>query len=330
MRALITGGAGFVGRHLTNQLVEAGWHVMIVDPIIAGGGGRLPDKQDRVIFHREDCREFFRWHKLAEFDAVFHLAAVIGGRESIDNNPLAVADDLSIDAAMFQWASDSIGPHVVYFSSSAAYPVALQTAAAYRPLTEHDIDLDDVRSPDATYGWSKLTGEILARQAMEKYGIPVTIYRPFSGYGPDQDLAYPVPSICRREARRQPGEPATVWGAGTQLRDFVHIDDICRAVLRTWHVSGLTLNLSSGVGTSFVDVARLAAGDPDLEVLNDIDKPAGVFGRVGAAGRQAAHGIRHTVPLLDGLAGCVDYWTARLTLERGVVSVEDMRAAHGL
>jgi len=89
---------------------------------------------------------------------------------------------------MFNWAVNTKQKKIIYYSSSAAYPVKLQRKP-YK-LKEFDINLNDVRNPDFTYGWTKLTGEILAQFA-RKQGIDVYVFRPFSGYGEDQDLTYP-------------------------------------------------------------------------------------------------------------------------------------------
>src|SRR5262249_23155557 len=87
----------------------------------------------------------------------------------------------------------------------------------------------NIGKPDMTYGWSKLTGEYLATLAASRYGIHVACVRPFSGYGEDQDLSYPVPAIADRAAGRE--NPLTVWGTGKQARDFVYIDDCIEAML---------------------------------------------------------------------------------------------------
>src|SRR5882762_4540552 len=82
--------------------------------------------------------------------------------------------------------------------------------------------------PDMTYGWAKLTGEVLAGYAIQA-GLQVQVFRPFSGYGEDQALDYPFPSFIDRALRW--AEPFEIWGDGTQTRDWIHIDDIVGATL---------------------------------------------------------------------------------------------------
>ena len=129
-----------------------------------------------------------------------HAAAIVGGRAKIDGNPLALAVNLELDAAMFQWALRTRPGRVVYLSSSAAYPVGLQGTRDHRPLLEGDIQVDDFwpvfGTPDALYGWAKLTGERLAALARAE-GVPVSVVRPFSGYSHDQSEDYPFPAFAR-------------------------------------------------------------------------------------------------------------------------------------
>jgi nucleoside-diphosphate-sugar epimerase len=146
---------------------------------------------------------------------------------------------------------------VVYFSSSAAYPIKLQTSGSNIKLKESDIDLTNVSNPDLTYGWAKLTGEYLAQFAQAE-GIKVHVFRPFSGYGTDQDLSYPFPSYIKRGVDR--ADPFDIWGDGTQVRDFIHIIDIVKAVDAAITQDYLQpLNLGNSEAVSFNEFAELVA-----------------------------------------------------------------------
>jgi len=94
---------------------------------------------------------------------------------------------------------------------------------------------------------AKLSGEYLAGFAAKEYGLDVIVYRPFSGYGEDQDLTYPFPSIVRRAVRRE--SPFVVWGSGKQLRDFIHIDDVVEAVFVTCDNYGPVRPSTWGLGS---------------------------------------------------------------------------------
>lgn len=322
-KSLVTGGCGFVGRHLIARLLADGHEVHCVDPIVPLSGGLAPEQWPlfnpldfkNFHFYRQDCRDWFRQSGDAGFDYAFHLAAMVGGREMIENNPLAVADDLSIDAQYWQWAVKARPAKNVVFSSSAAYPVELQRPAGYVLLKEEMITFENrIGMPDMTYGWAKLTNEYLAKLAFEKHGLRSVCYRPFSGYGEDQDSSYPFPGICRRVLANRGAPEITVWGSGRQMRDFIHIDDCVRGILTTMDQidDAAALNLSTGLYTSFIEFARIAAElcgfAPDIKGMSD--KPEGVFARGGDTARQRGLGFTPAIPFREGIARALAWYGA--------------------
>ncbi|MDZ4815074.1 MAG: NAD-dependent epimerase/dehydratase family protein [Verrucomicrobiota bacterium] len=320
-KILITGGAGFVGRHFVDHFLKAGDEVHCVDPIVDFTGGIDPSNwpfsnpmQDKNFhFHKMDCREYFKKFQDNDFDYSLHLAAMVGGRLMIENNPLAVADDLSIDAEYWQWAARTRPKKTICFSSSAAYPVEFQKRQDYKLLTEDMIKFDGatIGQPDMSYGWAKLTHEYLAKLAYEKNGLCSVVYRPFSGYGEDQDMTYPFPSICARVLKNINAKEITVWGTGDQMRDFIHIDDCVRGVISTMDKinDASAINLSTGIYTSFKGLASLAA---ELEGFNPVivgtsDKPEGVFARGGDTQKQEALGFKYVISLKDGVSAALKW-----------------------
>jgi len=314
-KIFITGGAGFVGRHFVKRFLELGDEVHCVDNIAPLTGGIDPDHgwpffnpldYSNFHFYRKDCRLFFNENKDKDFDYCFHLAAIVGGRLMIEDNPLAVAVDLSLDASYWEWAKVAKPAKTVCFSSSAAYPIKYQSQNHYVLLKEDMIDFNtDIGMPDMSYGWAKLTCEYLAHLAFEKYGLKSVIYRPFSGYGEDQDNVYPFPSICKRVLEHQ-GEPTLhVWGTGDQMRDFIHIEDCVDAVLKTMDLidNAGAINLSTGILTSFKQFAKMAAEIQGYspEILGMTDKPSGVFARGGDAEKQRKLGVEHKIGLKTGI-----------------------------
>lgn len=261
MKALVTGSAGFIGTHITRTLRAAGWHVTAID--IAAKAGPL------------DAREFFR-HDAGRYDAVVHCAAVVGGRRVMDWTPVRHAQNLEIDAALFGWAQRARPGRVVYFSSSCAYPVALGQPG--RLLREDDITWPPGPDmmPDKLYGWAKLTGEFMALTAAEG-GVPVSIVRPFSVYGPGMNDGFAVSGFFEQIQRR--ADPVEIWGDAGQIRDYIHVRDVAQAVLAiiTQGVDG-PVNLGTGRATSLRALARmmLAAAGQVAEIKVDPGMPAGV------------------------------------------------------
>ena len=324
MRILVTGGAGFVGRHLISRLLlEPNTSIVCVDNLTSGTGGIHPSvwlskeilKSNIFEFIQQDCREYFR-NQICDFDEIFHLAAIVGGRAVIEGNPILVASDLAIDSDMWNFTATNLQTKVINFSSSAAYPVELQKSENWRTLRESDIDFDKMQfgKPDLSYGWAKLTSEFLGKLAFQSKGIKSVTYRPFSGYGYDQDLNYPFRAICSRALSLQKNATTfEVWGSGNQLRDFIHIEDCITGILQTKDkiFDGSPVNLGTGVGTSFKTLASMMLEELDLQGTNVIglsDKPEGVFARVAdttfaeslgfTAGKTLVEGIRESLDLL--------------------------------
>jgi nucleoside-diphosphate-sugar epimerase len=282
MRALITGSAGFVGRHMATELERRGWDVQRCD--IADGLDAL------FLFTVERDR----------FDLVVHAAASAPHRAAIDGEAEHFARNVHLDAAMFDWAVRTGQGRVLYLSSSAAYPIRLQDGR-YGPLYEQDIHIDEADEPDAAYGWTKLTGERLAAAARRK-GVPVTVVRPFSGYGEDQSENFPFRAIVERVKRRE--DPLAIWGDGRQVRDWIHIDDVVAGALAVAE-SGTEdpVNLCTGVGTSMLGLATLAClqAQHSAMITALLDKPAGVAYRVGDPARFHEF-YKPTVTLAEGVA----------------------------
>jgi len=321
-KVLVTGGAGFVGRHIVERCLKLGYEVHCVDKVAPLTGGLLPEKWPLFCpldfknfhFYHEDCREFFKRVRDTDFDYGFHLAAMVGGREMIENNPLAVADDLSIDAHYWQLAKETRPKKTICFSSSAAYPIKFQRSEGYKLLTEDMISFEaDIGMPDMSYGWAKLTCEYLAKLAYARHGLKSIIYRPFSGYGEDQDDSYPFPAICKRVLSNRGKSVITVWGSGKQMRDFIHIDDCVEAVFRTMDKidNADAVNLATGIYTSFIDFAKLAAEICGFypEVRGTSDKPEGVFARAGDPTKLKKLGFEPTISLRRGIERGLEWFS---------------------
>lgn len=238
-QALVTGAAGFVGRHMVAALKDRGYHVVRWD-----------------ILEGNNALDLFR-RPTFPFDLVVHAAAAEPHRAAIDNSPMNMAKNLELDAAMFGWAARTGQKRVLYLSSCAV--------------------LD---GPD-DYGWTKLTGERMVTAA-RRAGIPVTVVRPYSGYGEDQSEDWPFGAFVARARRRD--NPFVIWGDGTQVRDWIHIDDIVAAALALVDndVDG-PVSLCTGRGTSMAELVGLVCAEasyrPDIELRTDM--PAGAASRIG-------------------------------------------------
>ncbi len=319
MMVYISGVAGFVGRHFAKRLADEGHYVVGCDDFSTGipveQWGFSPELKTSFHISREDFRGALRGSLVAsDYDLIIHCAAVVGGRAKIDGDPLAIANNLSIDADFWRWVvrSKNKAQRIVYFSSSAVYPVDLQQEQTHCALSEDLVAFGKrMGMPDQTYGFAKLAGEYLARHAVKTYGTNAVIYRPFSGYGEDQSLDYPFPSIVRRVADKE--HPITVWGNGNQVRDWIHISDIVEAVLSTCFTlpAGTTMNLGSGIGTSFRELVTLACelvGHKSV-ICPQPEKPSGVFRRQADVFFMHQH-YKPRITLEEGVARMISYLSA--------------------
>lgn len=328
---LITGGCGFVGRHMCKRYHDLGYYVVAVDNLTSDGS-KDPDSWPKHLFINDSmdfvflymsCDEFFQY-KVPYFgpepkwDIVIHLAAIVGGRNTIENEPLHVAEDLAIDSSFFLWASkQKHAPSlIVYFSSSAAYPLDMQSESSvqYRSLTESDLVVStqggQIGTPDLSYGWAKLTGEFLAQLAREKHGLNIAIYRPFSGFGEDQDDCYPFMSILNKVRK---GNEVEIWS--DSFRDFVYIEDVVDCVVETMEKVAqdkTVLNIASGVPTRFSELAKTIAheirgNNSNIVIKIANDRPKGVYYRVGDVTKSKEYG-----------------WCAKTSLQEAIRKINEL------
>jgi nucleoside-diphosphate-sugar epimerase len=260
-----------------------------------------------------DVKGPVRYAQHDTYDLVVHLAYVVGGRAGIDGNRSALAENVRLDSELFRWAVTTKQPHVLYFSSSAAYPIELQSGYADPDLgipANYRLHEDDCNQysglPDADYGWAKLTGERLAANARAQ-GVTVSVVRPFSGYGSTQSRDYPFTAILERAENGD----NTVWGPPGQTRDWIHIDDVVKGALAVADLDAAVLgwcgpvNLCTGVPTEMGALSlkiQEIAGVRGPRIVNYLeDKPTGVMYRVGDPTKMLRY-----------------YYTPQISLEEGI------------
>jgi nucleoside-diphosphate-sugar epimerase len=302
--ALVTGSQGFIGRYFAKYLSEElGYTVYAFDNKPSIGG------------ESRDANEFFRSESTVaniRYDLVVHAAYHVGGRAAIDGNPSVLALNLALDANMFDWAVRTKQKHVLYFSSSAVYPVELQTGKIRKTtvrLAEDHACIDLPLLPDARYGWAKLTGEKLAEAAREQ-GLTVTVVRPFSGYAWNQSMDYPFPSIVKRVMDRE--SPVDVWGSGLQVRDWIHVSDVVAGAMAMVEADVHTVNLGTGIGTSMSTLIRMAMREAghEGEIRPLRNKPDGVMERVADVSRMEKY-YKPRILIEDGIREAVQKWGLR-------------------
>lgn len=237
MKALITGGAGFIGSNIAELLRANGHDVAVLDNLMSGYQANLDGLA--VQFVRGDVRDAALVSKLAAgMDVIFHLAASVGNKRSLDH-PITDSEINVLGTLNVLEAARHAGVRKVVFSSSAGIFGELKTL----PIRE-----DHPLEPDTPYGASKLAGEKLCLAYSKQYALECVCLRYFNVYGPRQRFdAYGnvIPIFVHQILR---GEAITIFGDGEQTRDFINVRDVARANYAAATAKGVwgAFNLGSG------------------------------------------------------------------------------------
>jgi UDP-glucose 4-epimerase len=228
MRALVTGGAGFIGSHLTESLLHAGHAVAVLDDLSTGRLLNLAAVKDHArleVIEGSVTDEPLVRKLMAGVDVVYHLAAAVGVRLILDRPVATIETNILGTEAILRVAREE-RPRVVLASTSEVYGKNDRV-----PLSEDD---DRVLGPTTKSRWSyacsKAIDEFLGLAYHHEYGVPVTIVRFFNTIGPRQTGRYGmvVPRFVRQALD---GEPITVYGDGRQSRCFTDVEDAVRATI---------------------------------------------------------------------------------------------------
>lgn len=296
---LVTGGCGFIGSHLADALVAQGHRVRILDDLSSGRRENAPATAELIIGDVTIGTVVRR--VMHDIDGVFHLAAVASVERSAIDWVATHTTNLTGAVTVFD-AARRVGRGapipVVYASSAAVYgnPASLPIGedAALQPLT--------------AYGVDKVGCELHARVATAIHGVPTLGLRFFNVYGPRQDPRSPYSGVISIFCDLlSAGAPLTIFGDGEQIRDFVHVADVVRFLVRGMEAPSVTasvFNVCSGTGTSLLALARDIAdlaGSP-LEFRFRPARPGDIRASLGDPSRaRQRFGLSAGIALRDGL-----------------------------
>lgn len=252
MRALVTGSSGFIGQNLCERLIEDGHEVVAID-LRSPSSLLMHEHCAKLIV--DDVENIFTCTNMGRFDVVFHLAALTSAPESFAEPSRYIRQNIEMATFVAQFASwNKMGAHLVFPSSIAVYG----TTNFYGGFAiNEDSTKYAARSP---YGATKKAAEEILKMVCNYFATELTILRLANVYGPPNDVHRPRGVIQHFALEMYQNNPVQIFGDGNQMRDWVYVDDVVEAMVRSVDTVPSTLVIGAGDSYSVFDVfGRLAA-----------------------------------------------------------------------
>ena len=289
---IVTGGGGFIGSHLTDELLKKGNKVTVIDNFSTGKIENWNQKANLIVKDINDVRSC----EIKNHDYVFHLAAIPRMMKSI-LNPIET-NRANIDGTLnMLWASKKAKiKKFIYASSSSIYG-----DQKYLPISE-----DAEKSPKSPYALQKYVGEEYCRLFNELYGFPTVSCRFFNVYGPRQDDQSDYCCVIGKFLKfKREGKPATIYGDGKQTRDFTYVNDIVNGLILAMEKgpSGMVFNLGAGKNVSVNEIAEIInAGDIEYVEARQ-GEPQDTLADITAA--NTILGWKSKISIKKGIESCI-------------------------
>ena len=260
MRALVTGGAGFIGGHLVERLVKQDWDVIVFDSFERASLETLKTLPSEAGLRRIDIRDLKSMKRYVDdVDVIFHLAALTDVVES----------EVKKDE---YWNVNVMGTENVLKIARdvSAKLVFTSSAAVYGELS--DVAREDLKpNPISFYGATKLEGEKLCMRYHEEYGTDIVVLRLFNVFG--ERARGGVVKIFLERARE--GKPLIIYGDGEAVRDFIYVGDVVDALIKaasSEKASGRILNIGSGKPTKVRELAEVVAKETGVKIIYESER----------------------------------------------------------
>ena len=304
MRILVTGGAGFQGSHLAEKWVGDGHEVTVLNTFSDEADGNLASivKDVPVVWgsvtDREVVEKSVRGH-----DVVVHLAARINVDESVAS-PRSFVDVNVVGTSNVLEAVRQTGARLIFASTCEVYGYA----------EESNVGEDAGLRPHSPYAASKAGADRLCFAYYMSYGLDVTILRPCNVYGERQKFGKGGAVIPIFASRAASGKPLTVFGTGTQRREYIHVKDLVGAydlALRRRDLKGEALNVGTGEAPSIQEIADFIADKMEVSIVNEPPRPGEVRGFALDSSKIRDLGFAPQIKFWDGLETYLEQFRSR-------------------
>ena len=245
-KCLITGGASFIGSHLTHALLTKGADVRVADNLSSGRKSNLSGVASDIELLIGDLKHMdFALKAASNCQVVFHLAADHGGRGYIATHPANCAGNMALDNIVFECAVKNDVEQITFASSACVYPTDVQKE---KQLLTEDMVSFNVRGgafADEEYGWAKLMGELALRAYHKQFGTKAASARLSTVYGPRENESHALVALIAKAFIQQ--SPFEIWGTGEQTRGFTYVDDVVDGlILASEHIEdGSAVNVGT-------------------------------------------------------------------------------------
>lgn len=323
---LVTGGASFIGSHLTDALVSKGAHVRVVDDFSSGELSNLDQSIEEIELIEGDLRDYdVCVESTKSIDIVFHLANIHGGRGFIETHPAEISQNLVIDGNMLRASLKNNVKRFCYTSSACVYPTNLQVAdksQQERFLSEEMADpfVKNAALADGEYGWAKLMGEMALAAYGKQFGMQGVSCRLFTVYGPRENESHAIIAFIAKALIKQ--DPYEIWGTGKQDRNFTYVADVVEGLLRA--AGSISDCRAVNIGTDeIIEIGKAAKtvceiiGHEPSKFFFDTAKPEGVHARAASIRNQIDWlNWQPTTPFNEGIRETIEWYQGHADIEQ--------------
>ncbi len=321
-KALVTGGAGFIGSHIVDELLKRGIETYLIDDSSTGSMRNVVQHENNKLLHIciGNIKQVDEILHGIDIDIVFHEAAIVSVSQSV-SHPLLVHDtNVKATLELMNFCIKNNVRRFVFASSAAVYG-----SVPYKYLSESHLCM-----PSSPYGASKLSIENYLRAYSVTYGLETVVLRYFNVFGPRQkyDSSYSgvitvfINNLLNRET-------PIIFGDGNQVRDFVHVKDVVQAnilAMDSEHVAGEIFNISSGYATSILELLQMLkvlTGAQNVQHQFTSQRPGDIMSSLGLNDKARAD-LKYNprISIMEGLAETIEYVGRE---KQNIVTINDLK-----